>query len=388
MWVRFARSNFHKMDERYLCTYFKEYFVSPEPPEFNHSSTEASSRALSLRRDDKMASMDTGKNLGIESVKPDESTENEEERWLAEERKTPKKQPIASTSMSSSSTEEKGKSTESQERLATLSLTPSRRNLCVLNPECSEVEIEFQLPEREFTNVFAFQDKLVFIGDSRFENTTGSRRVDMLDISTGQVSSLPDMIKAKCFPVGVGTENEIFVFGTEIWSLLPPMIEERSRCAAVSIPDFGVLVIGGFGRNRIPLHSTELLTRWPSDVRGGGGKKRQWLPYTPMNKEHSGDHLAVYFQERVYVVGCGEYVSKMEILDMATGGQWATLSFSSLPFRIESMATVGNELFVHVFGTPALYSIELDGGLRSTLSNTTLRALLLELPFALDCCYL
>ncbi|VDL63929.1 unnamed protein product [Hymenolepis diminuta] len=50
-----------------------------KPPEFNHSSTEASSRALSLRRDDKMASMDTGKNLGIESVKPDESTENEEE---------------------------------------------------------------------------------------------------------------------------------------------------------------------------------------------------------------------------------------------------------------------------------------------------------------------
>ncbi|VUZ40730.1 unnamed protein product, partial [Hymenolepis diminuta] len=45
------------------------------------------------------------------------------------------------------------------------------------------------------------------------------------------------------------------------WSLLPPMIEERSLYAAVSIPHSGVLVIGGKGRNGLRLRSTELLTR-------------------------------------------------------------------------------------------------------------------------------
>ncbi|VUZ44098.1 unnamed protein product, partial [Hymenolepis diminuta] len=122
------------------------------------------------------------------------------------------------------------------------------------------MEIEHQLPLRGYTNIFTFQDKLAFIGDYLSENESGSRRVDLMDISTGQLSSLPDMINAKWSPVGVATEDEIFVFGTEIlsdssvcfsnevyeaalgrWSFLPPMIEERSRCAAVSIPGSGVL---------------------------------------------------------------------------------------------------------------------------------------------------
>ncbi|VDL64500.1 unnamed protein product [Hymenolepis diminuta] len=130
------------------------------------------------------------------------------------------------------------------------------------------------------------------------------------------------------------------------WSLLPPMIEERSRCAAVNIPDSGVLVIGGMGKNRLPLRSTELLTRRPNDVGGGGGEKWQWLPYTPMNEEHDCCPLAVYFQGRVYVVGCGEYVNKMEMLDVTAGSQWTSLTFFRQRLEIQSMAIVGNELFV------------------------------------------
>ncbi|VDL63798.1 unnamed protein product [Hymenolepis diminuta] len=56
--------------------------LSISPPEFNHSSTEAYPSPLSLRRDDKMTSMDTGKNLSIETVKSDGSIENEEEEEL------------------------------------------------------------------------------------------------------------------------------------------------------------------------------------------------------------------------------------------------------------------------------------------------------------------
>ncbi|VDL56790.1 unnamed protein product [Hymenolepis diminuta] len=75
----------------------------------------------------------------------------------------------------------------------------------------------------------------------RSENNPGSKRIDLMDLATGQFSSLPDMIKAR-------------------WSLLPPMIEERSRCASVNIPQSDAPVIGGIERNRLPLRSTELLT--------------------------------------------------------------------------------------------------------------------------------
>ncbi|VUZ44104.1 unnamed protein product, partial [Hymenolepis diminuta] len=124
-------------------------------------------------------------------------------RWLAEAQKTAKKQPIASSSMPSSSLEAKGQSSISQERLATFGPGANATRVCILNLECSKVEIELQLPERECMNVFTFQDKLVFIGGWRSKNEPGSRRVDLMDLSTGQVSSLPDMINARCFPVGV-----------------------------------------------------------------------------------------------------------------------------------------------------------------------------------------
>ncbi|VDL61201.1 unnamed protein product [Hymenolepis diminuta] len=304
---------------------------------------------------------------------------NQPRRWLAEAWKTAKKQPITSSSMPSSSTEAKGQSTESQERLAIFISLNNDSFVLILNPGCSGVEIQHHFPVNGQVSAIAFQNKLVFISG-------GSRRVDLMDLSTGQVSSLPDMINARRFPVGVGNENEIFVFGTWMssdsteclsnevyedasgrrplchlmvlrakellppsrWSILPPMIEKRSRCAAVNIPDYGILVIGGIGRNGLHLRSTELLTRRSGEVGGGEGEKWQWLPYTSMNKEHRGNPLAVYFQGRVYVVGYGEIVKEMEMLDVAAGGQWTPLTFSRQRqyLSIQSMAIVGNELFV------------------------------------------
>ncbi|VDL58280.1 unnamed protein product [Hymenolepis diminuta] len=148
------------------------------------------------------------------------------------------------------------------------------------------------------------------------------------------------------------------------WSLLPPIIEGRSWCAAVNIPDSGVLVIGGFGMNGLPLCSTELLTRLPNEGGCVGGEKWQWRHFPPMNYDHRGFPLSVYFQRRVYVVGCGEYVHKMEMLDMETGGQWTSLPFYCVRLNIQSMARVGKELFVLVLDKPGLYSIELDGDLK------------------------
>ncbi|VDL63918.1 unnamed protein product [Hymenolepis diminuta] len=176
----------------------------------------------------------------------------------------------------------------------------------------------------------------------------------MMDLSTGQVSSLP--------------------FTTQ-WSLLPPMLEERSWCATVNIPDSGVLFIGGIGGNELPLRSTELLTWRSGEDGGGGGEKWQWLPFTPMNKEHRGDPFAVYFQGKVYVFGCGEKVNEMEMLDVTAGGQWTSLTFFSQHLNIQLMTRIGNELFIlhqedllfsDIYG---LYSIELDGDPKRQLAK-------------------
>ncbi|VUZ48084.1 unnamed protein product [Hymenolepis diminuta] len=137
-------------------------------------------------------------------------------RWLAEGRKTAEKQPIASSSMPSSSMEVKKQSFD-QERLATFEYTENAAQVRILNPENSELEIKLQLPEIEFTNIFAFQNKLVFIGGLEIKNNPFTRRVDLMDVSTGQVSPLPDMIIVIQSSVGVGTENEIFVFGKDIF---------------------------------------------------------------------------------------------------------------------------------------------------------------------------
>ncbi|VUZ40729.1 unnamed protein product, partial [Hymenolepis diminuta] len=116
---------------------------------------------------------------------------------LAEGRKTAKELPIASSLKFSSSTEEKGQSTESQERLATFDCFGNALQVHILNPDCSEVEIRRQLLVSGDRNVIAIQNKLVFIGEWRSVNNPVSKSADVMDISTGQVSFLPDMIKAR-----------------------------------------------------------------------------------------------------------------------------------------------------------------------------------------------
>ncbi|VUZ57306.1 unnamed protein product, partial [Hymenolepis diminuta] len=206
-------------------------------------------------------------------------------RCLAEDRRTAKEEPIASSSMPSTSTGLKGQ-TVSRKRLVTCAPLNNVTRLSIYNAECSKVETELKLPYSECTKVVAFQNKLVFIGGN-----PDSQRVGIIDPSTGRVSSLPNMINARHFPACEATENEIFVFSSfsrnspgaflsEVyetasgrWSPLPPMIEERWHCTAVSIPDSGVLVIGGVGKNGAGLRSTELLTRRSGEGGGGGGEK-------------------------------------------------------------------------------------------------------------------
>ncbi|VUZ38586.1 unnamed protein product, partial [Hymenolepis diminuta] len=159
--------------------------------------------------------------------------------------------------------------------------------------------------------------------------------------------------------------KEIYDAALGRWSLLPRMIEERFGCAAVNIPDTGVLFIGGLGRNGFILRSTELLTRRS----GKGGEKWQWRHFPPMNYGHRGFPLSVYFQGRVYVVGYVEFVKKMEMLDVETGGQWTFLNFFRQPLKVFSMARVGNELFIAVSNSPALYSIKLDSDPKRRLAK-------------------
>ncbi|VUZ38690.1 unnamed protein product [Hymenolepis diminuta] len=94
----------------------------------------------------------------------------------------------------------------------------------------------------------------------------------------------------------------------------------------------------------------ELLMQRSAEGGTGGGEKWQWLVYIPMNEQHGFNPLGVYFQRRVYVVDCYENIKKMEMLDMSTGGQWTSLTFSiRSPIQrlsIQSMAIVGNESFV------------------------------------------
>ncbi|VUZ38654.1 unnamed protein product, partial [Hymenolepis diminuta] len=74
---------------------------------------------------------------------------------------------------------------------------------------------------------------------------------------------------------------------------------------------------------------------------GEGGEKWQWRPFSPVNEEHGGDILAAYFQGRVYVVGCREYVDAMEMLDVTADGQWTSLTYNGWslcqPLRVGSM---------------------------------------------------
>ncbi|VUZ44109.1 unnamed protein product [Hymenolepis diminuta] len=83
-----------------------------------------------------------------------------------------------------------------------------------------------------------------------------------------------------------------------------------------------------------------------------------------MNEEHGGDILAAYFQGRVYVVGCGEYMDAMEMLDVAADGQWSSLTSNDCslfqPLRVGSMTSVNNLLFIADYDSSSVYSIELE----------------------------
>ncbi|VUZ56194.1 unnamed protein product [Hymenolepis diminuta] len=85
----------------------------------------------------------------------------------------------------------------------------------------------------------------------------------------------------------------------------------------------------------------------------GGGEKWQWRSFSPMNEEHGGELLAAYLQGRVYVVGYGEYVDTMEMLDVAADGQWSSLTSSSWslyqPLPVGSVTSVDHQLFLSVF---------------------------------------
>ncbi|VUZ40643.1 unnamed protein product, partial [Hymenolepis diminuta] len=132
----------------------------------------------------------------------------EEWRWcLAEGRQTAKENPIASSSMPLTSSGPKGQTFVSQERLAVFGRQNNAIHVWVYNTECSKVDVKLKIPEKGHTEIFVFQNKLVLIGGD-----PESKSVDLFDPSTGQLSSLPDMIQARHLPACVTTESEIFVF--------------------------------------------------------------------------------------------------------------------------------------------------------------------------------
>ncbi|VDL58496.1 unnamed protein product [Hymenolepis diminuta] len=53
---------------------------------------------------------------------------------------------------------------------------------------------------------------------------------------------------------------------------------------------------------------------------------------------------------RASVVGRGEYVESMEMVDVEAGGQWTSLAYfgpsSAKCLLVDAMARVGNQLFV------------------------------------------
>ncbi|VUZ38825.1 unnamed protein product [Hymenolepis diminuta] len=83
-----------------------------------------------------------------------------------------------------------------------------------------------------------------------------------------------------------------------------------------------------------------------------------------MNEKHGGDIPASYLQGRVYVVGYGENVDAMEMLDVAADGQWTSLTSNDCslcqPLRVGSMTGVDNQLFIADYYSSSVYSIELE----------------------------
>ncbi|KAM3171394.1 hypothetical protein ACTXT7_016714 [Hymenolepis weldensis] len=124
-----------------------------------------------------------------------------------------------------------------------------------------------------------------------------------MDPSTGRVSPAPDLINSNSGPLAWQLIKKFLSFSTiggtlpplipekfmsqlqegtffkeregellppSIWSLLPPMLEQRELCAAVNIPSSSDLATGGVGRNDVTPRSTGL-RGWPCIERGEDG---------------------------------------------------------------------------------------------------------------------
>ncbi|VUZ38813.1 unnamed protein product [Hymenolepis diminuta] len=108
-------------------------------------------------------------------------------RWLAEARKTAEKQPIASSSMPSPSTEAEGQSSENQERLAKFDYIEMALKMCILNSKCSKVYIQHRLPVEDDYIAFAFQSELLAaVGCG--EKVNG---MEMLHVAAGGLMYIP-----------------------------------------------------------------------------------------------------------------------------------------------------------------------------------------------------
>lgn len=128
------------------------------------------------------------------------------------------------------------------------------------------------------------------------------------------------------------------------WLPLPPMKVERCGHAAVSIPNMGLLVVGGRGKDGKDLRAAEILR---SESREG----QEWLKWkstAPMLRER-GSPLAAYFRQTVYVLGAFCDVNDIEMLNVSMGdcNQWTSLKpFGMLShnFFISRLIQVGDEL--------------------------------------------
>ncbi|KAM7533350.1 hypothetical protein Aperf_G00000121123 [Anoplocephala perfoliata] len=230
-----------------------------------------------------------------------------------------------------------------------------------------KVGTELKLRGRYCKSIISFQNKLVFIGG--FHPRYGwSNGVDLMDTGNGQVSLLPEMSYARNQPPCAASESHIFVFGENIydgsftgefyengserWLPLPRMNVIRCNCAAVYIPNIGVLVLGGVGGAYIEHKETELLTCESEE----GEDKWTWRLTTPMLSKR-GKPLAVVFQQRVYVVSQSKELGDMEMLNLSAGlhgSQWTSLvSFGPLEssLKVDRMVKADNELYIYLSGS-------------------------------------
>ncbi|VDL63037.1 unnamed protein product [Hymenolepis diminuta] len=147
---------------------------------------------------------------------------------------------------------------------------------------------------------------------TKIENSTDERALGCPFASAPSESYGKKRSQMRCLVEGQKTEKNQPITS----SLMPPSSTEANGYSSEYCGfrfNSGVLVIGGTGRNKLPLRSTELLTQWWGEGGGGGSANWQWRPFPPMNDSLPAIPLSVYFQGRVYIVGRRECVDKMEM---------------------------------------------------------------------------